>query len=426
MTATKAGEVSQLCPDCGAEIRHDARFTPWCAQCEWNVDPVRAVEKPPRFFERRRRLLAQRQGERLLTEVAQGAPLRPHSDAFSVLTQVIAVLVHGVTVVLVGFGIWFIVGGLGATLFVVGLFLLGVAVVLRPRIARLPSRVPLLDRSAAPELFALVDEVAAAVGTRGVDRIAIVGNLNASVNVYGIRGRRLLTIGLPLWEILPPQERVALLGHELGHFANGDLRYTTLVGSALRSLAAWSYLLAPTEYSGNWGFVVVNVITYLPWVAIEGMGMLLYRLTLRAGQRGEYLADRFSATVGGSEAAISLTDRMLLDSVVQTTLGRERSRQRMLPRTHDVPPKGSEELWGRLAEEVGSIPVSELKRLRLAGEREGHAVDSSHPPTYLRRACLALASPTPPEVVIDSERGARIAAELSGAERSIARRYLDG
>lgn len=26
-------------PECGAEIRADRRFVPWCAACDWNVDP---------------------------------------------------------------------------------------------------------------------------------------------------------------------------------------------------------------------------------------------------------------------------------------------------------------------------------------------------------------------------------------------------
>lgn len=246
MTVTGAEEAVRPCPECGAEIRTDTRFTAWCAACEWNVDPVQAAEEPPGRLERRRRELARRFGERLLREVADGAPLKARRDVSSVLAKVLAVLVHGVTVVLVGLGVWCLVAGLGAPLIVLGLVLLGIAVVLRPRFMRLPDDVPLLKRADAPELFAMVDEVAEVVGTRGVDRIAVDWDFNASVCAYGLFGRRLLTLGVPLWEILGPQERIALLGHELGHLANGDTRQAVLVGTAGRSLSAWSYLLAPT------------------------------------------------------------------------------------------------------------------------------------------------------------------------------------
>ncbi len=426
MSATDASYVSRLCPECGAEIRHDRRFTPWCASCEWNVDPVRAAEEPPKLLERRRRALARRHGERLLREITDGAPLRPRRDASSVLAQVLAVVVHGVTVILVGLGVWFVVGGLGATLFVVGLFLLAIAVILRPRVVRLPEGIPLLDRINAPELFALVDDVAAVVGTRGVDRIAIDSHFNASVSPYGVRGRRLLTIGLPLWEILSPEEQVALLGHELGHLANGDLRHGALVWSASRSLDVWSYLFAPIRLSGSWGVLAFNLMTYLPALTVEGIRILLDTLTLRAAQRGEYLADRFAATAGGSDAASHLMDRLLLESLVTTTLGRERSRQQTLLGTRQALDQGSEDLWRLLAEEVDSVPDHELERLRLAGLRQGHAVDSSHPPTHLRRACLALAASRRPEVVVDTDREADIAAELSVSRRTIARRRLGG
>lgn len=52
--------------------------------------------------------------------------------------------------------------------------------------------------------------------------VAVNGETNASVSTYGLRRRRLLTIGLGLWEILGTGQRIALLGHELGHYANGD------------------------------------------------------------------------------------------------------------------------------------------------------------------------------------------------------------
>jgi hypothetical protein len=35
-----------------------------------------------------------------------------------------------------------------------------------------------------------------------------------------------------------------------------------------------------------------------------------------------------------------------------------------------------------------SIPAHEYERLRRVGARRGHSVDSTHPPTHLRRTCL--------------------------------------
>ncbi len=403
----------------------DARFTVWCAACEWNVDPVRAAEgEPPGLLERRRRELARRHGERLLREVADGVPLKARRDVASVLAQVLAVLVHGVTVTLVVLGAWCLVAGWGTPLPVLGLLLLCVAWPLRPRFGEAPDDVPLLRRDDAPALFALVDEVAEAAGTRGVDLIAVDDEFNASVCAYGLRGHRLLTIGLPLWEVLTPPQRTALLGHELGHFANGDTRHGRLTWTAEQSLEAWWYFLAPTPRPDAWTVVAVNVITFLPWLLVQGLRLLLDQLTLRAGQRGEYLADRVSAEVGGREGAIGVIDRHLVADSVLTALARERNRTALRTSRAAGAPDPADGLWDRLVAHVGSVPEHEFDRLRRAGTRRGHTVDATHPPTHLRRHCLTLGPAGPARIVVDTAREARIADELADARRKVARRVL--
>ena len=89
--------------------------------------------------------------------------------------------VHGVTVLLGVAGILLVVLGWGGALPVLGVFLLALAWVLRPRFGRPPGRGPLLHRAAAPRLFALVDEVASVTGTTGVDVIVLTADVNASV-----------------------------------------------------------------------------------------------------------------------------------------------------------------------------------------------------------------------------------------------------
>jgi Zn-dependent protease with chaperone function len=373
--------------------------------------------------QKRRKMRAQRQGQRLLEEIANGASLRPHRDLSSILARTLAVLVHCSTILLVGVGIWFLIARPSVTLVVVGVLLLAIAVVLRPHIERLPAHTPLFDRPAAPELFAMVDDIARTVGTRSVNRIGVDGDFNASVSVYGIRGRRLLMIGMPLWVVLSPDERVALLGHELGHLVNGDLRHGALVWSAAESLRSWSYLLRPSGRGNDW---LVGIFAYLPWKAVQGIRTLLYRLTFRAAQRGEYLADRFSASAGGAEAASSLLDKIFLESVVSGTIDRERSLGQVGPRTHGNRDERVDALWQRIVETVNSVPESEIARRRLAGEKRGHAVDSSHPPTHLRRAILLLAQAGSPEVVIDAAREGRIEAELFTARRTVGADCLSG
>ncbi|MCM2412179.1 M48 family metallopeptidase [Streptomyces sp. RKAG290] len=423
MTSTVDQRV-QSCPDCGTEVRTQYGFVPWCADCDWNVDPGGAGE-PAGRLETLRRGLARRHGERLYAEVSADAVLRPRRDLHGMLALALALAVHGVTAALIVGGLLLVVLGWGTALPLLGALCLVLAFALRPRFGRLPEHGPLLLRGDAPELFALIDEVAAAVGTTGVHTVAITDEVNASVSTYGIRQRRVLTVGLGLWEILTPQERIALLGHELGHYANGDARHGLVIGNALQSLGAWWYLLARTP-NPTFAEAAVNAVCLLPRCAVLGLLMLLDQLTLRATQRGEYLADSWAARCGSTEAAVGLIDRLLTSDSAATTLLRE-SNALKAGRPGDGGGRDAwRGLWERLAAHMDSVPASEHERLLRRGARHGHGVDSTHPPTHLRRSRLLAAPPVPATVTADTARRTALDAELCAARDRVARRVVNG
>ena len=73
---------------------------------------------------------------------------------------------------------------------------------------------------------------------------------NAAWTLAGWRRRRVLVLGLPMLAALGPQQRVALIAHELGHDRNGDVIRGLFVGSAVNGLRALSWLLHPSHGSG--------------------------------------------------------------------------------------------------------------------------------------------------------------------------------
>lgn len=85
-------------------------------------------------------------------------------------------------------------------------------------------------------VLALLDRVAAEIGVEPVDAVVVSGEFNAAYGTVGPR-RRVLHLGLPLWESLTAQQKVALLGHEFAHGANGDSRHGVVVGTSLATLA---------------------------------------------------------------------------------------------------------------------------------------------------------------------------------------------
>ncbi|MFE3034622.1 M48 family metallopeptidase [Streptomyces canus] len=421
---TAGEETVASCPQCGVEIRTDRRFTTWCAACDWNVDP-QGPDEEKRGLDRVRRRVAQRYGERLFTELRGGGAGGEGSGSRRTLSgslaYALALAVHGVTVALAAVGVWGLVAGWGGLGMVFGVFFLALAWSLRPRLNRLSDDDRVLSRGEAPELYALIDEVAAAMGTRGVDAVVVDVDANASVTHLGLR-RRLLTIGLPLWEVLSPQQRIALLGHELGHFTHGDTRQGMVVGTAWRSLSTWLYYVRPMPNPN-----VVQAVTNLACVPlrllITGVMALLDLLTAQSSQRCEYLADGAAARVGSTEGAVCVMDLFLVTDSVVMTLQRETNGRRMRGRGQ-ASGQGADDLWEVLAAHMHSIPESEYERQRRVGALRGHSVDASHPPTHLRRRLLLDGTPVPALVTADTGRSERIAGELADLRGTLAREVV--
>ncbi|MFF4368414.1 M48 family metalloprotease [Streptomyces sp. NPDC001594] len=416
----------QLCPACAQPLAAaDERFARWCAGCDWNVDPAPPDAEPGRLAAVRRRL-ARRHGEELAAAMSGGGAGRPRRDAAALLALGIALLVHGITLLLAVAGLLLIVLGWATVVQpVAGAVLLVVAFVLRPRMYGIPQRGPVLYRADAPRLFELIDEVAAVAGTAGVHAVVVDGDVNAAVTAYGWRQRRVLLLGLGLWEVLTPRERVALLGHELGHFAHGDVRHGVLIRQALRSLALWVETLAPSHAHTVWD-TLFNVLAYLPRCAAYGLLVLLDHLTLRATQRSEYEADLSAARAGSTAGAVGLMERLLVADSVHTLLRRESVTAQMTGGAAGRKAREAAEqgLWERVAAHVSSIPAYEYERLRRVSARRGHGVDDTHPPTHLRLECLARTEPQPAQVACPEERSAAIAAELAPARTAVARHVV--
>ncbi|WP_299527642.1 M48 family metallopeptidase [uncultured Streptomyces sp.] len=397
----------------------------WCEACDWNVDPGKPDEAPGRMEAFRRRL-AKSYGEKLYAEVAAGGSLAPHRDPAGVFALVLALAVHGFTAAVALGGLLLITVAGGVAFCVLGVVLLLLAWVLRPRMARLPEDLPVLRRADAPELFALVDEVAALTGTTGVRAVVVDGDFNASVSTYGIRRHRVLSLGLGAWESLTPQERIALLGHELGHFANGDLRHGLVVSNALRSLDTWRYLVAAQSRPQTLMDWLLNLLYLPPRLVVNGLLALLDRLTLRSAQRAEYLADTLAARVGSTASAVALMDKLLVWESGEGWLRREVNAVRTKGSRAAGRDTNADELWEGLAAHMASVPDRERERLRRVGALRGHSVDSSHPPTHLRRACLLAVPPTGAVLNPTDERLAAVSTELSTARATVTRMIVRG
>jgi len=408
--------VEQMaCPGCSSQILYAPGFVAWCQACDWNVDPT-----PPRRLSWRERRAAKSSARKsrslfdeLITKGVSGPPPR------SLAINLVAAAVHLLTAVCVAIGLLLLIDGFGWLLpirIVLGALALGTAAVVQPFWH--PTRTrrsKLLTRDHAPTLFALVDEVAATLGCKGLDGIRVSTDFNASIQHTRSEGW-VMTLGLALWSVLSPQERVALVAHELGHQLNHDQRNGVLVHGAAFSMSRWAYLLTPPKSTlrprgrvgpSAAGLTVLGemlvLLLLLPLAAAAaGLAWLLDVLAGRQGLAAEYYADSLAAKAAGTEAAVSALERLLLAEAC-------------FRRLHQVAKfDKAADPWAAVAAYAASFPAGELERQRRLGRLRLPAINSEHPPTQLRADLVRSLPYETAKVVMDSGQAAGIERELAG------------
>ncbi|MEV0720755.1 M48 family metalloprotease [Asanoa sp. NPDC050611] len=399
------------CPRCAAATTTLGSALPWCPGCEWNLDAYDGAAQPAEFgwrwVDRRLHRMAFRLAQRQFAALVKADLARKATVSRFVVVSVALVLyavfaamvVGGVLLVLKDFLSWWILPGA---------VLLALAWLLRPRLGRLDD----LDghevtRDEAPNLFALLDEVAGAVGTTTPPTVLVDGDLNAYTTAVGFRRRRVLGLGLPLWAVLEPQERVALLGHEFGHFVNSDRRRSLLVQPALRMLGQTAMLLRPGF--GSAGGSVLNMIaevvsrvvmSLLSKALLLGQIALLW-IGLRDGQRAEYQADGIAARVAGTTGAIALEEVLAAGSVVHMLVARD-ARAGNGPAT-----------WRASVADGGFRGGARTAARLQLSIREEASLFATHPPAGLRARMMRERAYLEPAVRLTPGRAEAIDAELT-------------
>jgi Zn-dependent protease with chaperone function len=313
-------------------------------------------------------------------------------------------------------GLWLIfwLGNVATVL--VGVAVIGLAVVMRPRLGAIPRGAAVVEPDAAPRLYALVNDVCARLGSRPVWRIVLEARYNAAFGAVGFRRRNVLFLGYPLWNVLTPQERIALLGHEIGHEVNGDLRRGLLVGLSLHSLAELPEVLRPhrSHIAGTTGLVwfgqaiARSVLWWLSWPLL-GVILVHERLLAQSGQQAEYYADHLSATVAGVAATRSMLDKLRLGWPCLRTL-------------HTAIIRRDKDIWASTRDWLATLPQAEQDTMIARAEVRPHRVAETHPTTRLRVDALGTRSYPPPTLTATDADARAIDDELRPLVRPVTER----
>ncbi len=414
-------QATQQCPACSAVLPVNEGFLTWCDRCGWNLVAPNVVRQPRTRFDRLYAAAGKRLGDGLADELLATNRLDPRLTPARATAYAIAVATTLVTLAFAIGGILLVVLTFpNPAAIVVGPLLVGLAWLMRPRLGKPPDK-GIVSREEAPVLHALVDEIADDLGVRHVDVLVVDHEFNASWSILGLRRRSVLTLGFPLLRMLEPQQRVALIAHELAHGRNGDATRGLVVGSSLRALAAFYAAIAPEHFGGAsaWSELaffdrIVNVVLWILSRPVLWLLMLQLHLVLRDSQRAEYLADALAARVAGTEATVGLHERLLLDSILSSTVQRAVQTRR-----------GGSDLFADLDAVLARVPERELERRRRAARLEDARLESTHPPTAKRLDLLERRELLPARVTCDAERAAAIAQELRPQEESLAAALLE-
>lgn len=386
-----AGSV-EPCPKCQALLPVNPGFTKWCDRCGWNLDLDERL-KPKDLFEALYLAAGRRLSGVLFDTIRHESLLaQPRLSLNRVLAYALATLTHAFTLSLGVAGVWLLVVGMPRVILTfLGIVCLGAFWLLSPRIPRRPQGA--CRREHFPATYTVLDRLAQTMGARRVADLHIDESFNASYALMGWRQQPVVHIGLPLFIILAPQERIALLAHELAHGINGDASRSLYIGSAIETLLNCHDFLrhsAPGESEGNgsmvgfmvylstWvGYWLGLALSYLP----RGLAWALSHQLWHDKQRAEYLADLLAARVAGKDATISLLEKChfegMFNHVVQTmTLNKQ-----------------PEPLSRLLAVGMAALPERERERLRRVAKLDSARLDLTHPPTPYRIELLRQTAP---------------------------------
>jgi Zn-dependent protease with chaperone function len=411
--------ASRNCERCGTPLPVHDGFVTWCHSCGWNLTAPATFEPPAgrlgRLYERAGRRLGDRMAERM----ASAKSLEPTLTPARLTAYAVAVGVYAVSLLFVAAGVAF-----AAILFpnlfalALGALIAGIGLMLRPRFGKPPTEGAITAQE-APQLHAFVADVARALEVPMVDTLIVEHEFNASWAILGLRRRRVLVLGLPLLAALEPQERVALVAHELAHGRNGDSGRGLFVGSAVRALEDIYYIVGPEDLSDRepWELAIFDrIVNILLWVVSRpayGLLMLELLLLLRDSQRAEYLADALAARTAGTKAVLGLTEKTLLRSTFQGAVQRA------------AHPGAEVDLFADVAEVFAGVPEREKERRRRIARLEGARLTETHPPTAKRIELLERRPQTDAQVVLDPAHSAEIDDELRHLRRPLQQRLVE-
>lgn len=388
----------QSCPECGVIIPSYPRYTPWCEQCNWNLQPN--VVAPPQRWQQ---YISEHLAKRLFDQMRRERPANrlTHTHCAALLLATCVYLIHVALFWLGGGLIWS--GEFGRI--IVGTII--VALTIRALVIRydeLPPEMMLANDKQFPALNQLIREIAQRLDVP-MPQIVLSEQFTATFARVGSRRQSLMCIGIPFLALLNSGEMVSLFGHELSHDQDGAWTRSLYVQNARTSVESWNSLLAfhpLTSHSNNllmWCGGSLAIVSLPLRAILFGCLQLFELLAYHDSQRAEYVADMLSLAVAGNRHAPQLL---------------RKSYYRYLGALHEAYKQAPlHQKYQAVQYKLVEIPHREKERVWRIAQMQRPRIKSSHPTVTERIQLLEHRRDVPPALTIDAAQFAAIQAELS-------------
>jgi Zn-dependent protease with chaperone function len=402
------------CPKCSADIEVTEGYIQWCEHCLWNLKPYEEQTEKDNIINRIYKSMGRRFSKQLYHSMLKRNSVKPTITIAKILAITLSCIVLIVPIICIAIAAYLIASaGLTVVSVLLSLFLIGMAIAALPSRTKMPKDI--LKRSEFPALYGLLDKITESSKTEAVYGIVISKEFNAAYTEVGLKQRKIVYIGLPLFYILKPEERVALLSHEIAHGLNGDISRGFITSTALHTLITWHEIISPDFNEGDDG--VMSILSRFVMSAFSRIILLviyiLIHLVYNDSQRAEYLADYMGAHISGKVAMNSLLYKLHLGSTYRIALQKS------------ALSRGEISFFNELDKQLKQIPKKELERIRLVEEMEESRLDATHPPTAYRIEFVRKSDRYIPKVSQNEAETLIIDKELNRLKESIEDKLID-
>lgn len=392
-----------LCPTCQIPLVTERSALPWCERCEFQLDYFRFdndLAEPWRSIARDN----QRRGFASDREIGRSGPeVAGRTSSGVIALRVFSALIYALGAGLLAAGVWCLAAGQNPVL---GLLFLPLSLLFLPKLGGVrPLTADAYTTNAAnrPAFFKLIERVAEGCQTPMPDVVALSDDWNAFTAVVGLRRKRLLVIGIPLWAALTPQERVALLAHELAHLANEDSARHLLIQPAVTQFGRLArFLQGISAFSRG----SIYLLTWQITAGLLGRALWMIHLGLNTlgqaeSRRIEVRADLVAARLAGTKATSSMLDVLACAPELLPQISVFATEGNVLKTWHE----GVQWARGELA--------SRITRLRQLSNRTGADLFASHPSAGRRHEFLSRVPYQDAAIVLTETEAERIDRELN-------------